>query len=1118
MEELTLNIEGIPPPPKTAGTLVKKQQSSLQKEIRILKAAKAKEIQDNIQSLLEQTTKILKHITQGNHYHPDDDMEAPETTWLAGRGGKGLKTLKGTLAKVALVGLYPGKHEIRHKPSPAVMVGPSGKFLDKTLFYCFEDDLNCLYRTNLVKYFKTPKSKISAVEKAVGKAILFKELQAKNIEYVICLGTEVYDALCADKTRFPASKFRGTFLPKNKARIPVYLAGLQNPAHIISPEGQKDTQAFEDALRNLFEYIIKGEQQFDLPEFTNIETGTQTSQWLAELQEFHAETKKQGRETVLAIDTETITTSTNGNLEPTELILITTSYGTDKAVHHKELKTHVWTFLKTPEWTYQNGVTNNTFQDEFILEDLEEEPEDGNPPKESKRLNRVYDSRLPEEKYVAHELKTQNLKGKDTASLDKADIKKTKLCSSYSRKLCNAIISEAIKTVDQVILQHGHFDKQALEKGIGINWNELVFNENGEISPKFKELMIETLILNENDSRKLKDIVTNALGWKRYEMPLEFFKAEHDITAYELIPWNKLAPYGAADAAGTLLAANKKKKDRLQKWRVNQNNLKKYNTDIKALTNQNHFDFQRFNPETLTTTLNQLMTPLYNIKKTGMPVGKKGMEKVRQLIDFYSTHYEKLRKKVAEKSKNVTGHELTDPGSIDQVNFILYGPKMKGGLELEPFKEPGKGGRLWADLSEEERKKVRGSGAIDGESFTVLTEKIDNPSTKDFVKCLGECRQIKSLMDNFFADPNDKDTGFFSRITPDLRLHTEYMPTTDTLRFRSQPNLANPPKKESGWVKEILGEAPPWELRNCITAEDGHLLPCRDWSSAEVYTLMYRSNDPAGLDAIQKGLDFHIRIGLTINKVLQNAFQSWKNKTPELVTTIKLSTAKAKAKNPKKGAALEEYLFKLYYSTNEKDAHKLLKALFGEIRDKIKPVTFGVPYGQTAEALARVNKMPVEEAHLNIQGYHDTYQAASKYLDYNGTFAINYRMLPTPWGYIRNFNPRQPDGDIKRQGFNLQLQHGVAGMMNQTLIEWEQIKRKYNLKSNVFLSLYDAIGWHTPEKEAQTIAEISHEIMTLKRPVGPNDNHTIPTEGTFTHYWEGPKADIFFPDLNLLKN
>lgn len=1113
----------------------KKELTSLQKQIKETKDLQKQKNIEEIEAILKHKKEILQKLLNGAHYQPEDNDEQ-ESTWLAGRGGQGILTKSGKMAKVALVGLYPGIQEIQHKP-PAVMVGPSSKFLDKMLSYCVPNTEG-FYRTNLIKYFKKPKSKISLVEKTIGKEILFAELQAKNIEYVICLGAEVYDVLIKDKKRFSAAKFRGTFLPESRVKIPVKLAGLQHPAHIMSKDGEKDRQNFEDALRNLLETVVNEEQKtHKTPPFEDISTIKEIQTWYKNLRDYTQTQHQNQKKVILTIDTETTVENSAIGLTPKDLILITTSYGTTDAKTPDQLINNTWTLLKTPDWDYFTPEEQELVEEKnqpsenltFNIENTETTNEDDPEPEEEPEtieekpiiIKNFIINNSEEGQKEKTKLQKALKKGFHIQALNEDTIQQTEINTPQGHALIGITLTNAMKAVDYVGLQHGHFDKVALEK-THINWEKVCtkpIDENSserESDPKFLELMIETLTTDENENRGLKEICSKELKWHGYDIPLELYKAEHDITSYLHIPWKVLAPYAVFDSAGTLLAILKKREFRPKKWEANKLLIDTYYKKVEDLRKAKLSDPQNYNPETVTEDLNKLMMPLFSIKKDGMPVGEKGLKRAKELVDYYETHYQKLRQETSDMSFEITGHNLQDPGSIDQINFILYGEKKRGGLELEPFKEPGKGGRLWSELKANERLQNKGKGAIDGESFAVLESRQTNPTIKAFIKKLGQTRQIKSIRDNFFADPTTKEKGFFARITDKNTLHTEYMPTTETLRFRSQPNLANPPKKESKWVHAITGEYPPWELRNIVCAQDGYVLHCRDWTSAEVYKLMYLSNDPVGLEVIQQQLDFHIQIGINASKIIQKSLEDWKTKNLDLRALCQQYVMSDPKLSDMEKIEKLNYLAKLYNSTKLKDGYKLLKIVHDEIRSKIKPVTFGVPYGQTVEGLARANNMEIWEAEEYIKGYHATYKIASQYLKIQGEFAADYRILPTPWGYLRNFSQKQNRGEVERQAFNLQLQHGVAYLMMQTINDWVKYKSKYKFKTNMWLSLYDAGGWHIPENEIQNVAEITHEIMTTKRPVGPFDNRTIPTEGDFTEYWEGKHLKEYsFPELNV---
>lgn len=1055
---------------------------------------KAKEIeQAYADEILKKRDEIALKLSKGMNLHPipsEDDNN--QTLWLGGRGNKGLVRADGSVARIALVGLFPSHAEIRNKPNPSVMVGASGKALTGWL-EALKINPSSLYFTNLVKYFKAPKSKLTGAEINLGRDILIEELKFAGIEYVICLGSKVYEALNKDK-RFKASDFAGVYLPGSKCRGGFRLAGLHNPAYLISSAGESEIQPFVKALDHLIKQAIKGDSAMDEMPYGEIEDEMDALDWLDELLNESRRLKAQGRELVLSIDTECEVVKEGALLRPTNVFTVSTSFGPldvlcgSEGEIPAEVRTHVWSLEKCPDYKEWKPASQNELS-LFASSDASTD--------EVKKTIVVIEKDDPLKVTKLTEIQKSLSKGVTALSLDCKDIVETDLASDIGKRAVRTVLTRAIKEADYTVMNNGFFDKGALEMMFSLDFVE-------ELSEcEICELMLESHLTNENDSRSLKDLAAEELGWIAYAAPLEAAKAEYQTQNYLHIPHRIQANYAARDAVATLLCFNAKRAVRTRKARDRAPLIKHYFDGAKPIVGKSLSDPEIHNPNVLIKDVNRLSKQLYAIKRTGMPVGEAGQKKAAELIDFYETHYRSLEGEMQDKAKGLLGINSFNPSSAEEVSHVLYAPRSKGGMGFEPLKESGSKGRLWNKIPSNERPLL--AGGIDQESFSFILRQASSQAEEAFVKRLGETRKIKSLKDSFFADP-ESGSGFFSRIGDDGRLHTEYSPTTDTMRFKSKPNLANPPKKEGKGVEKIVGERPPWELRNIVTADPDHVLLFRDWTSAEVYLLMFLSNDTEGLRVIEKGFDFHLHIGRASNKGIQKAFDQWKLKDRALMEKAREEIFRGADSAEEKAEAqkLFDYCTTLFESDVEKNAYKLFKITHSTERGDLKPVTFGVPYGESAEGMARQQGKPVEECQRNIDGYKSTYQQATAFLDHNGNFSMNYRMIPSPWGYVRNFGHYQRDDEVYRQGLNFQLQHGVAVMMLQTINDWGRIKAKYNLKTEMFLSLYDACGWHIPVAEAETMIQLSHELMTVNRPVGPLDPRTIPTEGEIQEYWEGP--------------
>jgi hypothetical protein len=404
-------------------------------------------------------------------------------------------------------------------------------------------------------------------------------------------------------------------------------------------------------------------------------------------------------------------------------------------------------------------------------------------------------------------------------------------------------------------------------------------------------------------------------------------------------------------------------------------------------------------------------------------------------------------------------------------------------------------------------------------------------------------------------------------------MHTTYFPTLDTARCRSVPNLANIVRDEVDEVTKILGVAPPCAIRDLVQAVPGYYFIGRDWTTAEVLTLAYLSEDPAMLEIVaemKNGQDTHAllaleafsqispfikafetspvlpleQIGLYVNTtagreelMLQYAHR-WSH-VPDEQAQKYVTSSKAK----KKLAAL------LQTSGNRPPTytpppltagqiHQYIKKVFADLRQNAKPVTFGVPYGRTGaqiqkqinrenynnkvcDAQGNIMKISLEAAQNMESAYKKRFHVAWKYLTDTAQQARAHHQIQDKWGYIRHFPTGMREDQLTRKAYNWPIQHGVAVIMNQAMAEWTRRRHQLKLKSRTFYTLYDALGWHCPVDELRTVWAISAEIMTKNRPVLPDRPWCIPTDGKIKTNWESGDIELEkfgvqdHPDSNL---
>ena len=153
-------------------------------------------------------------------------------------------------------------------------------------------------------------------------------------------------------------------------------------------------------------------------------------------------------------------------------------------------------------------------------------------------------------------------------------------------------------------------------------------------------------------------------------------------------------------------------------------------------------------------------------------------------------------------------------------------------------------------------------------------------------------------------------------------------------------------------------------------------------------------------------------------------------------------------------------------------------------------------------------RISLEAAQNMESAYKKRFNFAWKYLTDTALQARTHHQIQDKWGYIRHFPTGMRDDQLTRKAYNWPIQHGVAVIMNQAMAEWSRRRNQLKLKSRTFYTLYDALGWHCPVDELQTVWNISAEVMTKNRPVLPDLPWCIPTDGKIKTNWESGDIDL----------
>lgn len=1102
-------------------------------------------------------------------YKPGGDVKK---WWLPGIGNP--------YAKVWVIGLYPSTEEIKRKGGPKILSGASGYELFSLLEAAGLDPKKDVFFENIVKRFMPPKSKLGAEVKAEQTWLLARQLAYYKPDRVICLGADVYRELVGGRS---FQELRGSWTDvtyprgirtnqnaEDQGKWEGRVAGTFHPAGVLRAEGRHNLELFR---HDMVELLLDKKQADVQPTVSEYKTIKEALNWVD--QEIN-NLNTHDQDVIYALDTESYSLDAQSD----ELVSLQIS----KLLGKFDLSTQrlvvadvpkhcdVFVFQENPEpEKYDADIfkdeESNTINANDVSRDTDlfgQPIENTQGSKNKKAKNKEQPSVVaPSEDQKATDIAPEPIRKKPPViTLANDDEEKQAILNEHAQKRqdrdlilftpykkiirikgCEMEFGSALNNLSRhprckgFVITNANHDRIRLEKLMG--WDLTLPQENGGLAYPL-DTMLSEHVLDENGDLGLKACLNKHFNWPRQDIALDNYSEEYSLdkikskikdpsrqSVWSLYPWSILLAYSAKDAYGTAALLAKQLED----------------MDLQVLKYQKDRVLSS-NPNTLESAFNiscKAINGTYEMHKMGMPVGKKGMEVLKELTDFYSRHETDMVKQYQDAVFQLTGLREANAASPEELSFVLFNensPLKKQGIE--PWKESGRSGRLWSEIPKEERPHATAS--TDAESLEIIASNCQDPELQKFLLRLSETKTILTIRSSFL--PNlDSSKGIIGRINKkSLCMHTTYTPTLDTNRCRSIPNLSTFPKEEIEQVYNILGEKPPHKIREIIQAPEGAWLLNRDWTTAEVLGIGYLSQDANMLEIISrmnKGMDFHCKLAIKTYKKIQETF--------ELVKDHKAPPKDWLNSNFQDGEKekIHDFWKKQWVNGkpspySEEQIHAICKKLFKQERSNIKPVTFGVPYGREAAAIMKalnreyyvtdtrdssgdIVKVTQAEAQLMIDSYKTEFPQAWQYLVDQADFAKENGYLRDHWGYVRHFPKGMKEGDLTRKAYNYQIQHIVAVMMNQAMNDWTQLRRKLNLKSYAYATLYDNIGWVVYEDELQKVWDLSMEVMTTKRPVGPKvgdlpilNNWKIPTEGDLSKSWDG--ASVKPEDLGIKLN
>lgn len=619
-------------------------------------------------------------------------------------------------------------------------------------------------------------------------------------------------------------------------------------------------------------------------------------------------------------------------------------------------------------------------------------------------------------------------------------------------------------------------------------------------------MLVEHLMDNNNDLG-LEELTLKYTSFGRYDYKLAQWKSTRkkivDNLGYGAIPDELLFPYAATDVEVLLHIMQEQLKDKSSPHNV-----------YRMLQPRGIY------PSLIESTL-QVCNDLYEAEETGMVVDK---DRLLRLSALYKRRRDQLASiMLALISQHANRLNVEGPAdfnfrSSDQVCALLFGPA-QWSLGLTPVVTTGKPSKSWEWVmkqSEEVRKYYRPSTA--GTTLDLLKDK------HPIVQLLAQLKSLDQVVKSFI--PHDEFTedfdygyekGMTGVIWEDGKLHSVFLPTTDTGRCRSfQPNTQNFPKASEKEFKaifkdctelftefaDVMNDGVPVSLRSGIIAPEGYIMVESDYKQAELFVLAGLANDTVMWRALTTpGMDLHDMTAIDsfgLRVILPDGNPADDNMMLELAA--------------KDLPAFEALQKKLRYVTQ--DGRVMTRSEFKDgLRVGAKAVNFGIPYGRGAAAIAMQitaetgKPVAVQDIATSIEGWHKKYRSASGFLSACQQGVLNPGYVENAWGRRRYFRHEANDESTiaaqMREAGNFPIQATVADTIALAVRKCLQLRDERKMRMRWINQIHDALLFVVPaEEEQEAIAVIREGMSSIVIPLGQGRTMSLQTDvEVFPHRW-----------------
>jgi len=499
-------------------------------------------------------------------------------------------------------------------------------------------------------------------------------------------------------------------------------------------------------------------------------------------------------------------------------------------------------------------------------------------------------------------------------------------------------------------------------------------------------------------------------------------------------------------------------------------------------------------------------------------------------VDMLTTLFMSVRQTLLDSFRAAINWPTFNPESPPQCVAFLFGDayskkrdKQTGAILpikppdamtmlLQPVKSTGKRPRLWADLL------TRGethqyTPSTDKEVLGILGHKnklaMQLRDLKFITQVLkGPLRPPRPKPDGMGWEKDESgnlvfDKGLAACAHHDGKVHTHISQNKETGRGASaRPPLQNLSKRREGDYSRIMGtwvldketgqyvpkgdyldvfDGPVYKhpIRTIFRASPGFVLVEADYTGAELAAIAWMANDPNMIEHVRR------------NCLPEDHPDHYDIHSQTAVKTFNLPCPPTK-----KG---------------------LKEAGHSPLRVAAKNVNFGIPYGRSAEAIARQCReegvdITIDDCQRMIDFYFIQYSGTREFLRTCRERSQNERWLSGSFGRMRRFvtsRDRSVIGEQERQAQNFPIQNTVADAVWQAICNFRDYRLEHtHLNYRMLLQIHDAILFEVPIVEVREFKETVLPLCMVERvPIWPRylDNTPMPVE---TPYYFGIDTDV----------